>query len=413
MSLPEPEHGPSPDRPPDASRPDDASATGPARPGGPGADEPRAEGPSDAPPALSEAALADLRARIDDVDRRVIEALSERARIVTEIGRSKRSSGYPIYAPHREAEVLRRVLEANPGPLPGRTLEAIYRELMSGSFMLEQPIRVAYLGPEGSFSHVAAGRHFGQSVDHVPLEGIEGVFEEVATGRVTYGLVPYENSIGGGITDTLDAFQGHEVTIYAEALIEVRHNLLANVPPERIRRIHSKPQVFAQCRRFLAARFPEAELVPALSSSDAVRRAAEDGAQGETAAIGSSLAGEIYGVNTLFEHVEDTAGNITRFLVLAREAARPSGDDRTSIMFTTAHRPGALVDVLAVFRDHGLNLSHIEKRPSRRENWEYTFFVDVDVHHETDPAPAAIEAARAHTRSLRVLGSYPRARRIL
>lgn len=413
MATLPPEHEPNPsDRPASEDARDPSDAAGPAG-DATGAAAAIPAGTSDDAATLSEAALAELRRRIDDVDRRLIDALSERARIVTEIGRSKRASGYPIYAPHREADVLRRVLEANPGPLPDRTVEAIYRELMSGSFMLEQPIRVGYLGPEGSFSHVAAGRHFGRSVDLVPVDAIEGVFEEVAAGRATYGLVPYENSIGGGITDTLDAFQEHEVTIYAEALVEVRHNLLANVPPEAIRRIHSKPQVFVQCRRFLATRFPRAQLVPELSSSDAVRRAAEAGADGDAAAIGSALAGEIYGVKTLHEHVEDVAGNITRFLVLAREAARPSGDDRTSIMFTTAHKPGALVDVLAVFRDHGLNLSHIEKRPSRRENWEYTFFVDVDLHHETAPAPAAIEQARAHTRSLRVLGSYPRARRIL
>jgi chorismate mutase/prephenate dehydratase len=383
--------------------------------------EPPAHDPSGNPadpaadprPIPDEAALADLRQRIDAVDRRLIEALSERAAIVSDIGRSKRASGYPIYAPHREAEVLRRVLAANPGPLSDRTVEAIYRELMSGSFMLEQPIRVAFLGPEGSFSHVAAGRHFGHSVDLESLDAIDSVFKEVATGRSTYGLVPYENSIGGGITDTLDAFPRHDVSIYAEALVEVRHNLLANIEPSAIRRIHSKPQVFVQCREFLTARFPHAELVPTLSTSHAVRLAAEAGPDGEVAAIGSSLAGEIYGVNTLFEAIEDHAGNITRFLVLARESARPSGDDRTSIMFATAHKPGALVDVLGVFRDHGLNLSHIEKRPSRRENWEYTFFIDVDTHRETEPAAAAIEAATTHCQSLRVLGSYPRATRIL
>jgi chorismate mutase/prephenate dehydratase len=368
--------------------------------------------PSDSEPA-ADATLESLRRRIDAVDRRLMEALSERARIVADIGRSKRATGTPIYAPHREAEVLRKVLAANPGPLPDRTVEAIYRELMSGSFLLEQPIRVAHLGPEGSFSHVAAMRHFGRSVDLSPLESIEGVFEEVATGRSTYGLVPYENSIGGGITDTLDAFPLFPVTIYAEALIEVSHALLANIPAGEIRTIHSKPQIFAQCRRFLAARFPRAELVPALSSSHAVRLVAGSPPEAGAAAIGSRLAGEIHGVNVLFEHVEDLSGNITRFLVLAREAARPSGDDRTTLMFVTAHTPGALVDVLGVFRDHGLNLSHIEKRPSRRENWEYTFFVDVDAHHESDHARAALAAAEPHCRSLRVLGSYPRATRIL
>ncbi|MFK7959547.1 MAG: prephenate dehydratase [Phycisphaerales bacterium] len=372
--------------------------------------DPPESGDSDGSPDPPEIDLEALRARIDDVDQRLIAALSERAQIVTEVGRSKRASGYPIYAPHREAEVLRRVLDRNPGPLHDRTVEAIYRELMSGSFALEQPIRVAYLGPAGSFSHLAARRHFGSSVEFDTLDGIEAVFDMVARGRSTYGFVPYENSIGGGITDTLDAFQRHEVTIYAEALIEIRHNLLSNVPADRIRRILSKPQVFTQCRAFLANRFPNATLVPTLSSSDAVRQVAD---QDDAAAIGSTLAGTLYGVDVAYEDVQDHAGNITRFLVIARQQARPTDDDRTTVKFVTAHRPGALVDVLAAFREHGLNLSHIDKRPSGRTNWEYTFFVDVDVHRDKPAAAAAIEAARAHCVSLDVLGSYPRATRII
>ena len=376
------------------------------------ADPPSETAPETAPPAapLDESALRELRERIDQVDRGLIELLSERARIVAEVGRSKRESGYPIYAPHREQQVLERVLRANPGPLPDRTIEAIYRELMSGSFMLEMPLRVGYLGPPGSFSHVAATRHFGSSVEFDDLHEIEHVFEEVAAKRCHYGLVPYENSIGGGITDTLDAFQSHEVTIYAEAMIEVRQTLLANCAPKEITRIYSKPQVFAQCRRWLAGQYPGVEQVPTLSSSRAVQQAAgEPGA----AAIGSTLAGEIYGVKPLFEQIQDKANNITRFLIIGRESAQPTGEDKTSIMFVTAHKPGALVDVLGVFRDAEVNLSHIDKRPSGRTNWEYTFFIDGDRHRD-DPAMAkAIEEARGHCLSLKVLGSYPRAARIL
>ena len=360
--------------------------------------------------ARGDGGLETLRRRIDEVDRRLIEALSERARIVAEVGQAKRAAGGPIYVPHRERQVLDRVLADNPGPLPDRTIEAIYRELMSGSFVLEQPLYVGYLGPPGSFSHVAATRHFGSSVEFDDLHEIDHVFEEVAAGRCHYGLVPYENSIGGGITDTLDAFQCHDVAIYAEALIDVRQTLLANCPPGEIRRIYSKPPIFGQCRRWLGRHYPDAELIPTVSSSRAVQQAAEE--EG-AAAIGSTLAGELYGVKPLFEQIQDKANNITRFLIIGKEAAEPTGDDKTSVMFVTVHKPGALVDVLAVFRDAQINLSHIEKRPSGRTNWEYTFFIDCDRHQRDAAMAAAIEGAQSHCLSLKVLGSYPRAQRIL
>jgi chorismate mutase / prephenate dehydratase len=391
-----PEHHPNTDAP--GARPGEAPATDPGS-------------------AAAEQPLAELRRRIDEVDRKLVEVLSERARIVVAIGEAKRADNVPIYAPHRERQVIEQALANNPGPLSSRTIEAIYRELMSGSFSLEMPLRVGYLGPPGSFSHVAAVRHFGSSVELDDLHEIDHVFEEVAARRCNYGLVPYENSIGGGITDTLDAFQSHEVTVYAEALIDVAQTLLSNCPANEIVRIYSKPQVFSQCRRWLSGHYPDAELIDMASSSAAVQRAAgEPGA----AAIGSTLAGEIYGVKPLFEHIEDKAINITRFLIITAASrgvppaeALPTGDDKTTIMFVTAHKPGALVDVLAVFRDAGINLSHIDKRPSGTKNWDYTFFIDCD-RHRTDPAmTAAIDEARRHCVSLKVLGSYPTAQRVL
>ncbi|MGI9013614.1 MAG: prephenate dehydratase [Phycisphaerales bacterium] len=356
--------------------------------------------------------LADLRQKIDEVDTRLVQVLCERARIVVEIGRRKRGDGTPIYAPHREQQVIARALANNPGPLSDRTIEAIYRELMSGSFSLELPLRVGYLGPAGSFSHMAAVRHFGSSVELDDLHSIDGVFEEVAAGRAHYGLAPYENSIGGGITDTLDAIQQHEVRIYAESLIEVSHTLLANCRAESIQTIYSKPQVFEQCRRFLSTKYPQAQLVAMASSAAAVQRAAGAADEG-AAAIGSWLAGEIYGVKPLYQSIQDKPNNITRFIIIGREEAQPTGDDKTSIMFATAHKPGALVDVLSVFREAGINLSHIDKRPSGRTNWEYTFFIDCDAHQSEPPVARAIDDARAHCLSMKVLGSYPRAKRNL
>ncbi len=364
--------------------------------------------PSDA--STQEANLENLRERIDEIDERLVGILSERARIVVEIGKAKQAGETPVYAPHREAAVLAKVLANNPGPLPDRTLEGIYRELMSGSFSLELPLRVGYLGPPGSFSHIASVRHFGSSVEFSDLQTIDGVMEEVAARHCHYGLVPYENSIGGSITDTLDALGEHDVKIYAEALIEVSQTFLSNCAPDAIERIYSKPQIFAQCRRWLSRQYPEAELVSTESSAVAAQRAA---AEPSAAAIGSRLAGELYGVKPLFDRVQDKANNITRFLVIGREEALPTGDDKTTITFVTADKAGALVDVLTVFRDAQVNLSHIDKRPSGRTNWDYTFFIDCAAHRSDPAMAAAIEAARSHCVSLKVLGSYPRAKRIL
>ncbi|HMN97520.1 MAG TPA: prephenate dehydratase [Phycisphaerales bacterium] len=385
--------------------------TGPA----PGADPPgsgAAEVPRGESAALAEDPLPldALRARIDEIDRGLVALLGERAAVVVEVGKAKRGTGVPIYVPHREKEVIERILSLDRGPLPARTIEAIWRELMSGSFALELPLRIGYLGPAGSFSHLAAIRHFGSSVELADLHEIEAVFREVAAGRCHYGLVPYENSLGGAVTETLDAFQQHRVTIYAEALVEVNHALLANCEPEAILRICSKPEALGQCRRWLGTRFPGVELVPEASTSAAARRAAKEPG---TAAIASTLAGELYGVHPVFERVQDKPDNITRFLVIGRDAAKPTGEDRTTIMFTTAHRPGALVDVLAVFRDARINLSHIEKRPSGRTNWEYTFFIDCDAHRDQPEMAAAIRDASGHCVALTVLGSYPRALRVL
>ena len=362
--------------------------------------------------------LAQLRSRIDEVDARLIEALNERARIVVEVGELKRGSGAPIYAPHREAQVLQKVLDASEGPLGAQAIEAVYRELMSGSFALERPLRIGYLGPEGSFSHAAAAAHFGSSVSFENLHEIGGVFTEVRRGHVDYGLVPIENSIGGGIVETLDAFRDTrgEVSVYSEVLITIRHNLLANCQPRDVTSIYSKPEVFAQCRRWVQTQYPGADLIPTASSSRAAQLASaayEADASCGAAAIGSSLAGELYGLKVLFESIEDNPNNLTRFFVIAQESAQPSGDDKTSLMFTTEHAPGALHNVLAVFAEAQLNLTHIDKRPSGRDNWSYTFFIDVQGHRDDEKVTAALERARSHCHELWVLGSYPRARRVL
>uniref|UniRef100_UPI00286BC774 chorismate mutase n=1 Tax=Archangium sp. TaxID=1872627 RepID=UPI00286BC774 len=320
--------------------------------GGPAARRPRAA-PAPARPSDS-AGLQELRRKIDAVDQRLVRLLNERASLVVEVGKTKRAEGTPIYAPHREAEVLRKVLASNKGPLSDRAVEGVYRELMSGSFALEHPLRIGYLGPPGSNSHAAAVKQFGSSVDYEDLREIVGVFTEVRRGHVNYGLVPIENSLGGGIVETLDAFKANaqQISIYGEVQISIHHALLANCLPRQVRRIHSKPEIFQQCRNWLSTQYPGVELMPAASSSraaqiaaDECRKALEIGAEPGSAAIGTVLAGQLYGLNVLFPRIEDDPNNITRFVIIARQNARPTGDDKTSLMFTTEDKPGALVSV--------------------------------------------------------------------
>jgi chorismate mutase/prephenate dehydratase len=362
------------------------------------------------PPPADDAPLNELRRQIDALDEKVVALLNDRARIVVEIGKFKQANKQPIYAPDREKVVLEKLRKLNRGPLSDRCLEAVYRELMSGSFALEKPLRIAFLGPAGTFSHAAAVRKFGSSVEYVPLSDIQSVFEEIVRGHADYGLVPVENSIGGGIVDTLDAFLSSSAKICAEVLITIHHNLLAKEPWEQVRRIYSKPEVFTQCRHWLAATAKERDIQPAASTSRAAELAATESG---TAAIGSSIAGEIHGLHVLFENIEDKPDNVTRFFVIGREVARAGGDDKTAVMFTTAHKPGALAEVLDVFKENGINLTDIEKRPSKKVNWEYYFFIDAQGHSDDPAMKKAIEQARQHCLQLTVLGSYPRATEVL
>ncbi len=358
----------------------------------------------DAPP------LAGLRSQIDALDAQIVSLLNDRAKVVVDIGKLKQQTNAPIYAPDRERAVLQKVRTLNAGPLPDRCLEAVYRELMSGSFALEKPLRIAYLGPAGTFSHAAALRKFGSSVEYVPLADIPAVFEEVVRGHVDYGLVPVENSLHGGVIDTLDAFLGSSAKICAEVRITIHHYLLARGPWESVHTIHSKPEVFSQCRKWLAAVARDRDVSGVASTSKAAELAAQhDG----VAAIGTRIAAEMNGLAVLFENIEDDPDNETRFLVIGREPARRTGDDKTAVMFTTAHRPGALADVLDVFKANGINLTDIEKRPSKKVNWEYYFFIDAQAHADDPAMTRAIGQARQHCLQLTVLGTYPRAAEVL
>lgn len=350
--------------------------------------------------------LEALRKQIDELDRKIVEVLNARADVVVKVGQVKRAGNVQIYAPDREKAVLDRIAGLNTGPLPQRTLQAIYRELMSGSFALEQPLRIGYLGPEGSFSHMAALRKFGASVEYLPLADIRAVFEETARGHINLGLVPIENSVGGGVIDTMDSFVAHDVHVCAEVLVEVHHNVLANCAPDEITMIASKPEVFAQCRNWLSRSFHKVDLIPVASSAKAAEMAAQ---QHGLAAIGSAVAAELYELKIVFANIEDTSSNMTRFFVIGGEMPKPTGNDKTALMFTTAHRAGALVEVLNVLGTHGVNMTNIDTRPSKRRNWEYYFFVDCDGHIANEAVAKAVEDARQHCLEMHVLGSFPKA----
>jgi chorismate mutase/prephenate dehydratase len=373
--------------------------------------------PSDAPPAPN--TLDALRERIDEVDRAIVALLNERAALASAIGDLKRAANAPIYAPHREAQVLARVLALNEGPLPPKAVEGIYREIMSASFSLERGLVVAFLGPAGSFSHLAALRHFGANATLEPVESIEGVFTSVSREHAEVGLTPIENSIHGSVAETLDAFTAFagRVHIQAEAQVDVRQVFAAACPPDRVTRVYSKPEALNQCRRWLGENYPRAELIGAPSTSRAMQMVAEEAranpAGACSAAIGGALGASLHGLSVLFEGIEDRAHNITRFFVLARRAAQRTGDDKTSVMFQLGDTPGALARVLGDFERSGINLTHIDKRPARKSDWAYTFFVDAQGHQGDAAMQLALERARQHCQELTVLGSYPRSRRVL
>lgn len=357
-------------------------------------------------PDDSLADLAAVRRRIDEIDEALLRLISERGRLAQRIGRIKAAGAAPVYASDRESEILQRLCRDNPGPFPNSVLLAIYRELMSGSFALERPLRIAFLGPLGSFSHLAASGKFGAAVEYEPVADIRAAFAEVERGHADFAVVPVENSLGGGISETLDAFLDTPVKVCAEINRRIHHNLLSRHGLGEIERVYSKPEVFDQCRRWLM----ETGLLPKAIAAPSTARAAQMAAgESGSAAIGSKLAAELHHLPIQVANIEDNPNNVTRFFVLGCEPARRTGDDKTSILFTTAHKAGALVDVLNVFRSAGVNLSMITSQPSRRNAWEYYFFVDAEGHVDDEPLKAALAGAREHCLHLTVLGSYPRA----
>jgi chorismate mutase/prephenate dehydratase len=352
--------------------------------------------------------LPEIRQRIDAVDLEIFELIERRAELVREVAREKKDTGTLTHDPEREREILARFeARAEKAGLPPASIREIYREIMSACLSIEQSHSVAYMGPPGTFSHIAARNAFGLAARYLDFPTIGNVIDQVARGNVTYGVVPIENSTEGGVTTTLDTLVEAEVMIRAELVIEVAVCLIGREQDlSKIRRVHSHPQPLAQCRLFLARTLPNAEIVSSASTTAAIHEAALDDT---AAALGSRLAAELYGLPVLREGVQDRAENATRFVILAKNDAPRSGNDKTSIVFSTPHAQGALRRALQIFDEEGLNLTRIESRPALGQRWEYVFFTDVIGHRSDEPVARAIERLKQSCATVRLLGSYARA----
>lgn len=351
------------------------------------------------------AALEKRREEIDGIDAEILELLNKRANIAIEIATIKRKANLKFYSPERERAILERITALNKGPFPNDALKVIFREIISASLSLEEPIKVAYLGPEGTFTNLAALRHFGSSAMYVPVDSIKAVFDAVESGRVNYGVVPVENSNEGVVSYTLDMFMDCDLKISAEIMLEVSHNLLSRSGDKiKIKKIYSHPQATAQCRGWLESTMPN---VPILESTSTARAAEIAAGDEDAAAIASELAARVYDLQFVERHIEDNKNNYTRFLVIANDYPSKSGKDKTSILFSVKDRPGALYDVLLPFRKSKINLTKIESRPSKRRAWEYIFFVDMEGHIEDKKVRKAIEDIKDICLYLKHLGSYP------
>jgi len=351
--------------------------------------------------------LNKLRKKIDDIDFKILQLLNKRTEIVLRIRKTKKNKRLNIHSPEREREILERLKNLNPGPFPTDALKSIYREIFSASLSLEQPLKVAYLGPSATFTHLAAQRQFGSSAEYIPESTIKAVFEAVARGKTQYGVVPIENSTEGVVNYTLDMFIDSDLKIAFEIMLEINHNLLSKTGKKAdIKKIYSYPQATAQCRGWLEENFPGVPIIEELSTAAAAKRVAEDPA---AAAVASELAATIYKLKFVERNIEDLKNNYTRFLVIAREFPPKTGRDKTSIMFSIKDKPGALYSILRPFAKHGINLTKIESRPSKRRAWEYIFFVDMEGHIEDAVIKKAINEVKKQCLYLKVLGSYPSA----
>ncbi|WP_290594397.1 MULTISPECIES: prephenate dehydratase [unclassified Arenimonas] len=351
--------------------------------------------------------LAQVRERIDAIDRQIQALIAERAVFARQVGKAKGelAAAVDYYRPEREAQVLRRVLDRNDGPLPDEVLLRLFREIMSACLAQQEPLKVGYLGPEGTFSQQALHKHFGHSAKGLPLASIEEVFQEVEAGHADFGVVPVENSGQGTIQSTLDMFLTSPLRICGEVELAVHQYLMSRTGRiEDIERVYSHPMSLAQARAWLRQHLPKAEKLAVSSNAEAARRARQSD---DAAAIAGENAGHVYGLRTIAGPIEDRPDNTTRFLVLGRELLPACGHDRTSLLVYVRDQPGALYNVLSPFARHGVSMNRIESRPAHTGRWQYAFFIDVGGHVDDAPVAAALSELGEYAADIRVLGAYP------
>jgi len=348
--------------------------------------------------------IPEHRKAIDKLDAQIVKLLNERTKHVLQIGEIKLKAGEEIYAPHRERAVLDRIVKLNSGPITNDSLRAIYREVMSSALSLEKSLTIAYFGPEATFTHQAAIRKFGASLNYSAQKTIADVFAEVARNRADHGVVPVENSTEGVVTHTLDMFVDSDVKIVAQIVMRVQQCLMSRTRKKDIKKLFVHPQSLAQCRAWLQNNLPQVEIIETSSNARSAELAVKTR---NSAALGGALAAQHYGLDVLEADIQDNSTNTTRFLVLGRQCSPPTGHDRTSIMFSIPHEVGALHTSLAPFRKYRLNMTKIESRPSKRKAWEYFFFVDCDGHYEDQRVAKAMVDLQNHCTFVKVLGSYP------
>lgn len=355
----------------------------------------------------NESGLEDVRTRIDAIDEKLLVLISERAHLATEVAKLKSSdnSETVFYRPEREAQVLRKIIERNKGPIADEEMARLFREIMSACLALEQQLQIAYLGPQGTFTQSAALKHFGRSVKTKAQASIAEVFREVESGACHFGVAPVENSIEGAVNHTLDMLINSSLKICGEVHLRIHHNLMSKaVNLQDIRRVYSHHQSLAQCRSWLDNNLVEAERIAVSSNAEAAKCVLQNEQSG---AIAGDVAAEFYQLPILASNIEDEPNNTTRFLILGQNNIAATGNDKTSILFANANVPGALQKTLACFSDNNVNMSRIESRPSRQGMWEYVFFVDIDGHVNDDVIVQVLQQLKEHALMTKVLGSYP------
>lgn len=353
----------------------------------------------------AEKRVKSLREKIKELDEQILHLLNERAKVVLEVGKIKSESKMDFYDPQREEEILRRLNEKNSGPFPQQAISSVFREIISACRSLEVELVVVYLGPPATHTHLACIERFGSSIQAVPKESIQEVFEAVERGKASYGVVPIENSTEGVVNRTLDMFIDSEVKICGEVLIRISHDLLSQSgKPENIQKIYSHPQALGQCRQWLRKNFPQVSLAEAVSTAKAAQMAAGDP---QAAAIASSFAAHLYGLKVIESQIEDYLHNYTRFLVLSQKIRERTGRDKTSLLFSIADSPGSLYRVLKPFSEKAINLTKIESRPIKDKPWEYVFFLDFEGHVMDPHIKEAMAEMGKEVLFLKFLGSYP------